>query len=170
MRLFFLTVGVSVFVFLGTMQMYGQRLNDKKTVIEHAVRNAMEKCEFIIGVDYAFPAKGTPINLTSDYTLEVRKDSVYAYLPYFGRAYNIPYGGGDGLIFEAPIHEYKAEYQGKGKFIIRFTATNNEDKYLFFLTVFDNGLAEINISPVNRQPISFRGNLILPAENHKADR
>ena len=41
--------------------------------------------------------KGGSKHLTSDYSLEIRNDSVYSYLPYFGVAYNVPYGGGKGL-------------------------------------------------------------------------
>ena len=45
--------------------------------------------------------KGRSRALTSDYSIEIRNDSVFSYLPYFGVAYNVPYGGGKGLIFNA---------------------------------------------------------------------
>ena len=59
------------------------------------------------------PMKGGSKHLTSDYSLEIRNDSVYSYLPYFGVAYNVPYGGGKGLNFSAPLSEYTSTYSKK---------------------------------------------------------
>lgn len=61
------------------------------------------------------PMKGRSRALTSDYSIEIRNDSVFSYLPYFGVAYNVPYGGGKGLIFNAPITGYRKESLKKEK-------------------------------------------------------
>jgi len=37
--------------------------------------------------------------LTSPYSVEIRNDSIISHLPYYGRAYSIPYGGGDSSFF-----------------------------------------------------------------------
>ena len=75
------------------------------------------------------PMKGRSRSLTSNYSVEVRNDSVFSYLPYFGEAYNIPYGGGKGLIFNAPISQYQTKHLKKGKVQINFKVNNEEDKY-----------------------------------------
>ena len=92
-------------------------------------------------------------------SLEIRNDSVISYLPYFGRAYSIPYGGGDGLDFKAPLKEYDMKMDKKGNAVIEFVARNPEDRYEFRAQVYTNGEASINVNMQNRQSISFQGEL-----------
>ena len=108
-----------------------------------------------------YPRSGQARNVTSDYSLQVKGDSVYSYLPYFGRAYNIPYGGGKGLNFKSPITNYKSEKDQKGTTFIYFNVNNEEDYMEFKLEVFDNGNASIDLTPREREPISFSGKLDL---------
>ena len=89
----------------------------------------------------------------------IRNDSVFSYLPYFGVAYNVPYGGGKGLIFNAPITGYRKESLKKGKTRIDFKTGNEEDKYEYSLTIYSDGSANIHIQPMNRQAISYSGEL-----------
>ena len=112
-----------------------------------------------INVDYMQPMKGRSRALTSDYSIEIRNDSVFSYLPYFGVAYNVPYGGGKGLIFNAPITGYRKESLKKGKTRIDFKTGNEEDKYEYSLTIYSDGSANIHIQPMNRQAISYSGEL-----------
>ena len=74
-----------------------QNKKEKKQQREQAVREAVDAKAYKINVDRVMPMKGGSKHLTSDYSLEIRNDSVYSYLPYFGVAYNVPYGGGKGL-------------------------------------------------------------------------
>ena len=82
-----------------------------------------------------------------------------SYLPYFGRAYSVPYGGGKGLNFTAPISEYKAEKDNKGTTQITVIVNNEEDILTYFLSVFDNGRATIDVRAREREPISYSGDL-----------
>ena len=101
------------------------------------------------------------MNLTTLYSLEMRGDSVVSYLPYFGRAYSLPYGGGDGLRFETLVSDYQLSYNKKGKARIRFTARTKEDTFQFHVDVFTNGSATIGVTSTNRQGISYQGKLRL---------
>ena len=80
-----------------------QSRSEKKAQTERNVREAINADHYKINVDYMQPMKGRSRALTSDYSIEIRNDSVFSCLPYFGVAYNVPYGGGKGLIFNAPI-------------------------------------------------------------------
>ena len=91
-----------------------QSKKEKKQQTEQAVREAVDAKTYKINVDRVMPMKGGSKHLTSDYSLEIRNDSVYSYLPYFGVAYNVPYGGGKGLNFSAPLSEYTSAYNKKG--------------------------------------------------------
>ena len=136
-----------------------QSRNEKKAQTERAVKEAIVAKQYKISVNHMQPMRGGSRTLTSDYSLEVKNDSVFSYLPYFGVGYSIPYGGGKGLIFKAPISEYKTEYLKKGKAGISFKTANEEDKYEYRLTIYPNGSASIHIQPTNRQAISFSGDM-----------
>ena len=133
-----------------------QSRSEKKAQTERNVREAINAK---INVDYMQPMKGRSRALTSDYSIEIRNDSVFSYLPYFGVAYNVPYGGGKGLIFNAPITGYRKESLKKGKTRIDFKTGNEEDKYEYSLTIYSDGSANIHIQPMNRQAISYSGEL-----------
>lgn len=69
-----------------------QNRNEKKARTERAVKEAIAAKQYKINVDRMQPMRGGSRNLTTNYTLEIRNDSVFSYLPYFGVAYNAPYG------------------------------------------------------------------------------
>ena len=94
-------------------------------------------------------------------SVTVSGDSIISYLPFFGRAYSVPYGGGKGLNFTAPISEYKAEKDNKGRMQITMLVNNEEDNLTYVLLVFDNGQASIDVRAREREPISYSGELTL---------
>lgn len=136
-----------------------QSRKEKKERTERAVKEAIESKHYKISVNYMQPMRGRSRSLTSDYSIEVRNDSVFSYLPYFGVAYNIPYGGGKGLNFNAPITVYKTQSLKKGKTKIDFKTGNEEDKYEYSLTIYPNGSASLHVLPTNRQAISYSGEM-----------
>ena len=110
----------------------------------------------------AYPRRGRMIPLTSIYSVTIRNDSVFSQLPYFGRAYSIPYGGGQGLMFNAPIDQYTMAMGKRGAAKINFTAKSPEDQFRFRITIYSNGSSSIDVDMQNRESISFSGDLILP--------
>lgn len=136
-----------------------QSRKEKKERTERAVKEAIESRHYKINVNYMQPMRGRSRPLTSDYSIEVRNDSVFSYLPYFGVAYNIPYGGGKGLNFNAPITDYKTQSLKKGKTKIDFKTGNEEDKYEYSLTIYPNGSTSLHVLPTNRQAISYSGEM-----------
>ena len=109
-----------------------QNRNEKKERTERAVKEAIAAKQYKINVDRMQPMRGGSRNLTTNYTLEIRNDSVFSYLPYFGVAYNAPYGGGKSLNFNASITGY---------------------------TIFPDGSTSIHVQPMNKQSISFTGEM-----------
>ena len=109
-----------------------QSKKEKKEQKKEAVMKLIESENYKIDVNTAMPMRGRSIPLTSSYSLTIRNDSVISYLPYYGRAYSIPYGGGDGLNFKAVLKEYSMEMDKKGNAVIEFipkTGMNTESKY-----------------------------------------
>ena len=123
------------------------------------VISALNERRFTILVDRMYPLRGSSRSVSYGYSVEVRNDSLLSHLPYFGRAYNIPYGGGKGLSFSAPITSYQ-EYQKKNSLRhIEIGLTNDEGTYLYTIEVFDNGKSSIDVQSRQRERISFSGEM-----------
>ena len=58
------------------------------------VKTALTQRRYKIDVNRMYPMNGNSRNVSYGYSVEVRNDTLISYLPYFGRAYNVPYGGG----------------------------------------------------------------------------
>ena len=140
-----------------------QTKKEKKELKKQAVEKLVTSGKYKINVNRALPARGRSVTLTSPYSVEIRNDSVISYLPYYGRAYSIPYGGGEGLNFKAPLTDYKLEWDKKETAKIKFSA-RREDKFDFSIDVFSNGSSTIFVNMQNRQSISFQGELDMPEE------
>ncbi|RHJ77798.1 DUF4251 domain-containing protein [Parabacteroides sp. AM08-6] len=161
-RLFFL---IGVVLLIGGQSLFAQSKQEKKEQKEKEVKEMIDKKRFTIDVNRALPMRGRSVNLTSPYSLEMRGDSAISYLPYYGRAYSAPFGGGNGLRFEKSITDYTCSYNKKGMAQIKFVARTNDDVYRFHVEVYPNGSANINVTPINKQSITFRGELASPKDD-----
>jgi hypothetical protein len=126
---------------------------------EAAVRYALDNRHFTVDVDYMLPSSGSPRFLNAPYSLFVNDEKIVSYLPYFGRAYSIPYGGGKGLNFNSTITEYTMKQDDNGKTLIDLQTATDEDRYYYHIEVFANGNTLITVSSNQRQQISFQGKL-----------
>lgn len=152
---------------VGLPTLSAQTKKEKKEQKKEAVKKLIVSENYKIDVRTALPMRGRSIPLTSSYLLEIRNDSVISYLPYYGRAYSIPYGGGDGLNFKAPLKEYTMKLDKKGNAEIQFSARSPEDKFDFRAKVYSNGSATIDVNMTNRQSISFQGELEMKEADSK---
>ena len=123
------------------------------------VTAALNKRQYKIAIARMYPMNGPSKTVTYGYSVEVKNDSLFSYLPYFGRAYNVPYGGGKGLNFSAPIGSYQEEVAKNGKRRIEIGLTNEEDTYLYILEVFDNGSSTVSVMSRQREQISYSGDM-----------
>ena len=116
-RLFWL---LGIVLLLAGQSLYAQSKKEKREQKANEVKELIDSKRFTIDVNRAIPMGGRSLNLTSPYSLEMRGDSVISYLPYFGRAYSAPYGGGDRLRFEESITDYQCSFNKKGTAQIQF--------------------------------------------------
>lgn len=123
------------------------------------VKEQIEARDFTIIVNQMIPFQSQSIYLNGTDGIRLKGDSIYSFLPYIGRAFSVPYGGGKGLNFSTVVTDYAMKYGRKNAAEITFTARTPEDSYDYRITVFPNGTASINIQPQQRQPISFNGEL-----------
>lgn len=161
-RLFFL---IGIVLMIGGQSLYSQNKKERKEQKAKEIKEMIEGGRFTIEVDRALPMGGRSVNLTTPYSLEMRGDSAISYLPYFGRAYSLPYGGGDGMRFEESITDYQLTFDKKGTAQIKFVARTKEDAFHFDVKVFSNGSATIGVTSANRQNITYQGELAPKKEN-----
>lgn len=149
-------------LFIGTGAAFAQSKKERRKQKELRVKEIIESENYKIDVTTAYPRRGRMIPLTSLYSLEIRNDSVFSQLPYFGRAYSIPYGGGSGLMFKAPIEKYQMIYNKRGVAKAELTARSEEDKIKFYFTVYPDGSSNIDATMQQRESIRFSGELVVP--------
>ena len=123
------------------------------------VMAALTERHYRISVNRMYPMKGGAKNVSYGYAVEVRNDSLISYLPYFGRAYNVPYGGGKGLNFSERIGSYQESQAKNGQRLIEIDLANDEDTYRYTIKVFDNGNSSIEVQSRQRERISYSGDM-----------
>ena len=79
------------------------------------VKAALAARNYKIVVERMNPMRGSSRSVSFGYSVEVKKDSLISYLPYLGRAYQVPYGGGKGLNFSESIGSYQESFMKNGK-------------------------------------------------------
>ena len=109
----------------GIFTLQAQNREERKELKEQTVKEKIESENYRIDINTAYPRRGRMIPLTSIYSVTIRNDSVFSQLPYFGRAYSIPYGGGQGLMFSARIDQYTMSMGKRGAAKINFTAKSS---------------------------------------------
>jgi hypothetical protein len=140
-----------------------QTKNDKKTAKVAAISKMLNERDYIFKANFVNPQRGAGHALTSDYDLSVSKDSIIAYLPYFGRAYMADYGSTDGGIKFTWTHfDYKvtnSKNGGRDILIIPKDKNISDAKAVqsVRLNVSSDGYASLQVISVNRDPISFDG-------------
>ncbi len=92
-----------------------------------------------VDFDRIYPMSAPSSYLNYPYFISVIGDRVESMLPYFGRAYSVPFDGGEGLRFAAPISDYNETAKKNGRREITFSAQTDEDHYDFRLTIYPLG-------------------------------
>jgi hypothetical protein len=131
----------------------------KQTAKETEIKNLIDSQRYVFVAQSATPLSGRTRQLTSQYDLRVTKDTVAAFLPYFGRAYTAPPIGSTegGIRFTNKDFQYTAKEGAKGGWDIYIQTKDASDSYRLNLSISKSGYANLQVSSNNRQPISFYG-------------
>lgn len=124
-----------------------------------SIKHKIDEQKFTFIAQYAMPLRGGQRYLTSDYDLHIKKDSVTAYLPYFGRAYmDVPYNSTDeGIKFTSTKFDYKIVEKKKDGWTITIVLYDVRRTQKLILEVFTNGSATLQATSNFRDAISFTG-------------
>ncbi len=136
---------------------------DKKEKIKEMV----EGNRYFFEADYAVPQRGESRQLTDMYDLKISKDSITAYLPYFGRAYMAPNPGSDegGIKFTTTDFSYNEKQGKKGGWQISIKPKDNNmnnwrDVQQMQLDISADGYASLEVISSHRDPILFQGSIV----------
>jgi hypothetical protein len=147
--------------FLGLIAATTVFAQDKKDKEENEVAGAINSKNFVFKANTALPLRGRTIQLTSDYTLTVRNDSVIVFLPYFGRAYTAPIDPTkSALDFTSTDFGYKSDQNKKGNWQIEIEPKDAGDVRQLFLSISKGGYGSLQVTSNNRQSITFNGYIV----------
>lgn len=124
------------------------------------VQKAVESKNYVFKAETASPQRGGFRQLTPEYELIVKPDTVVSYLPYYGRSFSAPINPSEtGIKFTSMNYKYTVNKKKKNRWDITIEPTDVSDIRDLSLTVFDNGRASLRVNSNNRDAISFDGYL-----------
>ncbi|MEN2413578.1 DUF4251 domain-containing protein [Flavobacterium mesophilum] len=148
-----------------------QEKSKKELKAERELQKQKEIEALIDSKNFAYEAqKATPqggrlLNLDyNTYFLDFNETKTTCDLPFFGRAYNVAYGGDGGIKFEGVPENTKIE-KSKKKIIVRSTVKGKDDVFDLLFTIFFDGSASLSITSNNRGSISYDGEIHPPKTN-----
>ncbi|MDE7373711.1 MAG: DUF4251 domain-containing protein [Odoribacter sp.] len=89
------------------------------------------------------------------------------HLPFFGRAYSLPYGDNVGIDFDDVMKNVavKTVKKRKGKVaVMSFSVRGNRDVYQVTIEANSRGGCSVNLYSNNRAPISYGGTIVSEGE------
>ena len=133
----------------------------KHALVTQKVRQAVDDRAYTVEMNYIYPQRMASRHLDYGYTLRISGDSIYSYLPYFGRAYSVPYNGGNGLNFKGVMDYYKVTRTKKDCTDVVLGVKDDGDDYQYTMNIYDNGTVSLGVFSRNRESISFSGEMMM---------
>ena len=129
------------------------------TATAEETKQAIVSDQWIFVAQSVIPQGGRSRMLTTRYEMRVGKDTIIAYLPYFGRSFS---GAGamtnpNPLDFKSVDFSINREEKNKGgwRIMVKPKDINAIQSMLFEL--YENGSANLNVTLTDRTPIFFNG-------------
>ncbi|QBN17689.1 DUF4251 domain-containing protein [Flavobacterium nackdongense] len=135
-----------------------QLKEEQKLEKQKQIALLVESKEFVFTVERVIPQGGRTFMPTTEYNMEFHPELINSYLPYAGRAFNVGYGGDEGMIFEGQPSVYTVE-KTKKAYQIKAEVKGKNDTFSILLTVYFEGNAYLSINSNNRCSISYDGEI-----------
>jgi len=143
--------------------LYAQEKKSKKERRQEKIEEVQKMVyaqEYKFVAQQALPMSGRSVILTPEYDMTVTKDTVMAYLPFFGRAYVAPVHPLEGGIkFQTAKFDYKLQNAKKGGWTVDIAVREAQRLYDIKLHITATGSASLTVIDPTRQTISFHGNI-----------
>jgi hypothetical protein len=117
---------------------------------------------FVFEAQKVSPQGARTLNLDyNTYFLKFNTEKTTCDLPFFGRAFNIPYGGDGGIKFEGVPEDVKIEKKKKS-YNVKAIVKGKDDVYTLYFNIFFDGGATLSVNSNNRASISYDGEIEAP--------
>lgn len=124
-------------------------------------RQLVESNRFRIDIDRVYPQGGKDVTRFNPRgTVTIDDTLAKGTLPFFGRAYSLPYGEGGGIEFDAPVRDRTIKIERKKKrniILYQFSVKGKGDTYRISLEINAGGNCSVNLISNNRASISYSG-------------
>jgi hypothetical protein len=135
----------------------------EKKMLAAEIEDGVANASFIFEASYAHPTGYRSVYLSPYYDVKVTPDTIRAYLPYYGRAYRAPMDPREGG-YNFTSTEFQYRYQPgkrKGNWIAEITILDLDRAVSFNFDIWESGSARLVVTDMNRQPISFQGDVTI---------
>jgi hypothetical protein len=135
-----------------------------------AIREIVKSKNFIFKAEMVNPGNSRPKSLTTEFGIEVRNDTVFSYMPYFGNIYSRDYTTQKNSVmgFIQPIESFATKRTKKG-YLVEIRLTNIHDVIDMNFHISLDGLTSVSASSINWQSIAYTGEILIPANSSEAE-
>lgn len=133
------------------------KLNAQDSTIKISLHNK----QFSFQPSTMMPLSGRTRQVSSEgYSLQVKGDTLIAYLPYVGKAYSAPINPSDaGINFTSTDFTYAVSEGKKNSYKVVISTKDRSYNATFTLTAYDNGSASLYVNSNDKQSISYNGSV-----------
>ncbi len=122
------------------------------------MQTLLQSKNYTFTAQYAQPLSGKQISLTTFYTVTIRHDSLICDLPYYGVAYIAPMDPSkNDLHFTSTHYDYNVQPAKRGRFVVTIKINDRTAVQQMYLSVSKKGFASLQVTPTNKQAISYYG-------------
>lgn len=128
------------------------------------VKSAIDNKTFVFKAYSVIPTNEKTRSLVSDFGIEVRVDSIFSYMPYYGNNYSRDYtspNNSSPMGFMQPMDNYK-RLKTKNGYDVSIKVTNVNDIIDLAFHISKTGDATVVASSLNRQSITYIGEILVP--------
>jgi hypothetical protein len=140
--------------------LYAQDSKQQKQDAKNAsIKILIDSQRYIFEAQSATSSGGSTHQLTYGYDLIIKKNSLEAYLPFYGRAYSATIGSSDdaGIQFKTSDFDYTVKEGKKGGWDVTIKPKNVKDVNQILLSISKAGYTTVYVNSNNRAMISFYG-------------
>lgn len=156
---------IILLILFASMPTYAQKSDHKsererkRLEKKNEIASLIEKKTFDFRANRAIPTGFRSMDLTTNPNfIQFSPDFIRSEMPYFGRAYSVPYGGDGGLKFDGKPEEFNV-VRKKNNYSIEAKVKANGDYFTINLTVGFEGSSTLSVFSNNRASISYNGEI-----------
>jgi len=127
------------------------------------IKTIIDNKTFVFKAYSVIPSNEKVKTLIADFGIEVRNDSIFSYMPYYGNTYSRDYSSfkDSPMGFAQPMDSYK-RVKNKSGYDVNVKVTNENDILELVFHISKMGDATVVASSLNRQSISYLGEILVP--------